>query len=123
MWQTTTTHTTLSWRGMRNTEAMQTYAWLSMQVTTHVRRVSNMKAKHTDITIWASNAKDVEINVRPYSAGPEVILDVCGVEFWLSVDQAKELSDKLDSTIADIDHARLQSLKEAHEQYERLAQN
>lgn len=82
-----------------------------------------MKAKNTDITIWASNAKDVEINVRPYTQGAEVILDVCGVEFWLSVEQSKELSEKLDNVITDIDQARLQNLKEAHEQYERLAQN
>ena len=40
-----------------------------------------------------------------------------------TLEQAKDLSEKLDSVIATKDEMRLASLKDAHEEYERLVQN
>ena len=125
MWQTTTTHTTLSWRGMKSMGSMQTYAWLSTQVTTHVKEVSSMtRVTNTEITLWAIRAEEsIDISVRPREVDNEVIVEVCGIQMWLTFKQAKELSDKLDSAVTTLDENRLANLRQAHEEYERLAQN
>jgi hypothetical protein len=80
------------------------------------------RVTNTEVTVWADRADtQAAISVREYNEG--VIVDVCNVDIWLTVKQAKELSEKLDSVIAAKDEARLASLKDAHEEYERLAQN
>jgi hypothetical protein len=45
------------------------------------------------------------------------------VQMWLTFEQAKELSDKLDSAVTTLDENRLANLRQAHEEYERLVQN
>jgi hypothetical protein len=80
------------------------------------------RVTNTEVTVWADRADtQAAISVREYNEG--VIVDVCNVDIWLTLEQAKDLSQKLDSVIATKDEARLASLKDAHEEYERLAQN
>ena len=80
------------------------------------------RATHTEITVWADRADTpAAISVREYSEG--LIVDVCNVDIWLTLEQAKDLSEKLDSVIATKDEMRIASLKDAHEEYERLVQN
>ena len=82
------------------------------------------RATHTDVTLWAIRAEEpIEITVRARENDNEVIVEVCGIDMWLTLSQAKELSEKLDSAITTIDESRLASLKDAHEEYERLVQN
>ena len=82
------------------------------------------RATHTDITLWAIRAEEpIEITVRPRENDNEIIVEICGIDMWLTLPQAKELSEKLDSAITTIDEFRLASLKDAHEEYERLVQN
>jgi hypothetical protein len=80
------------------------------------------RVTNTEVTVWADRADTpAVISVREYSEG--IIVDVCNVDIWLTVEQAKDLSEKLDSVIATKDEIRLASLKDAHDEYERLAQN
>ena len=80
------------------------------------------RVTNTEITIWADRADtQAVISVREYNEG--IIINVCNVDMWLTLTQAKDLSEKLDSMIACKDEARLANLKDAHEEYERLAQN
>jgi hypothetical protein len=81
-------------------------------------RVSN-----TEITLWAIRAEEpIDISVRPRDTDNEVIVEVCGVQMWLTFEQAKELSEKLDSAVTTLDEGRLANLRQAHEEYERLVQ-
>ena len=72
-------------------------------------RVSN-----TEITLWAIRAEEpIDISVRPRDTDNEVIVEVCGVQMWLTFEQAKELSEKLDSAVTTLDEGRLANLRMA----------
>ena len=82
------------------------------------------RATHTEVTLWACKAEEsIDISVRPRDTDNEIIVEVCGVQMWLTFEQAKELSDKLDSAVTTLDENRLANLRQAHEEYERLVQN
>ena len=81
------------------------------------------RADYTDVTLWACKAEEsIDISVRPRETDNEVIVEVCGITMWFTFEQAKELSDKLDSAVTTLDEGRLASLRQAHEEYERLIQ-
>ena len=82
------------------------------------------RATNTEVTVWAIRAEEpIDIVVRPRDTDNEIIVEVCGVQMWLTFEQAKELSDKLDSAVTTLDENRLANLRQAHEEYERLVQN
>ncbi len=81
------------------------------------------RTTNTEVTVWAFRAEEsIDISVRPLDTDNEIIVEVCGVQLWLSFEQAKELSDKLDSAVTTLDESRIASLRQAHEEYERLVQ-
>jgi hypothetical protein len=55
------------------------------------------RVTNTEVTVWAIRAEEPRAFSSSSGHIQRIIVDVCSVDVWLTFEQAKELSDKLDS--------------------------